>query len=673
MVGEYDNLIDFLLKAYIVIILTGIIAIPFVSAKIKPILSIISVSLVALITSFIAICVFRTDEIEIMVNGGSFFGEIPLRIDALSAWFILIINFTSVTGVLYGAGYLQSSVVQSSVISLHWILYLLFQSSMLAVCMVQHSIAFILSWEIMSLSSLLLVLFDHTNPKVIKAGINYLVQMHLSVAFLTVAFIWVYFKTGTFDFKGINAFFGSDVNIWLFLLFLLGFGLKAGFLGLHTWLPQAHPAAPSHISGVMSGVIVKMGIYGIFRIITYLQADYILLGNILITISLLTGLFGIMNAAVHRDFKKMLAFCTIENIGIIGIGTGLGLIGIGTGQGILSFLGFGGALMHVLNHSLFKSLLFFSAGSVYRQTHTRDMDKLGGIIKNMPKSALIFLIGAIAIGGIPPLNGFISEFLIYCGILNGINSPGISQITLMITAFAGMSLIGGISLLTFTKTFGTIFLGTSRQKLKHEPAEVSLLMLFPQYLIISAMLIVAFFPGYFIGLAGTILNSHTFPGINFKMTDINGYISVMKNISMASAILMAIIALIFGLRWIITRAAEKKLSPTWGCGYPVPNERMQYTGKSFSKSFGKLFNFIMIEKKGYSEIQKDETFPEERKYRSFYLDIFEAKIIDPALKLLTQFIDLFQFIQNGKIQAYVIYGIVFILTIFIGTILNLFN
>jgi formate hydrogenlyase subunit 3/multisubunit Na+/H+ antiporter MnhD subunit len=673
MVGEYDNLIDFLLKAYIVIILTGIIAIPFVSAKIKPILSIISVSLVALITSFIAICVFRTDEIEIMVNGGSFFGEIPLRIDALSAWFILIINFTSVTGVLYGAGYLQSSVVQSSVISLHWILYLLFQSSMLAVCMVQHSIAFILSWEIMSLSSLLLVLFDHTNPKVIKAGINYLVQMHLSVAFLTVAFIWVYFKTGTFDFKGINAFFGSDVNIWLFLLFLLGFGLKAGFLGLHTWLPQAHPAAPSHISGVMSGVIVKMGIYGIFRIITYLQADYILLGNILITISLLTGLFGIMNAAVHRDFKKMLAFCTIENIGIIGIGTGLGLIGIGTGQGILSFLGFGGALMHVLNHSLFKSLLFFSAGSVYRQTHTRDMDKLGGIIKSMPKSALIFLIGAIAIGGIPPLNGFISEFLIYCGILNGINSPGISQITLMITAFAGMSLIGGISLLTFTKTFGTIFLGTSRQKLKHEPAEVSLLMLFPQYLIISAMLIVAFFPGYFIGLAGTILNSNTFPGINLKMTDINGYISVMKNISMASAILMAIIALIFGLRWIITRAAEKKLSPTWGCGYPVPNERMQYTGKSFSKSFGKLFNFIMIEKKGYSEIQKDETFPEERKYRSFYLDIFEAKIIDPALKLLTQFIDLFQFIQNGKIQAYVIYGIVFILTIFIGTILNLFN
>jgi hypothetical protein len=147
----------------------------------------------------------------------------------------------------------------------------------------------------------------------------------------------------------------------------------------------------------------------------------------------------------------------------------------------------------------------------------------------------------------------------------------------------------------------------------------------------------------------------------------------MKNISMASAILIAITALVFGVRWIFTRASEQIYSPTWGCGYPVPSERMQYTGKSFSKSFGKLFNFIMIEKKAYSEIQKGETFPEVRKYRSFYLDIFEAKIIDPALQLLTKFTDLFQFIQNGKIQAYVIYGIVFILTIFIGTILNIFN
>lgn len=673
MVDGGDNLIVLLFRISIVVLLSGIISIPFLSAKIKPILSIISVSLIAIITSFIAIVAFSGTGIEIFVYGGSFFGDIPLRIDALSAFFILIINFTSVTGVLYGAGYLKSSAVHPSVISFHWILYILFQSSMLAVCMVQHSIAFILAWEIMSLSSLLLVLFEYTNPKVLKAGINYLVQMHLSVVFLTFAFIWVYFKTSTFDFKGISIFFGSDVNIWLFLLFFAGFGLKAGFIGLHTWLPQAHPAAPSHISGVMSGVIVKMGIYGIFRVITYLKTDYVVLGEIVITVSLLTGLFGIMNAAVHRDFKKMLAYCTIENIGIIGIGIGIGLMGIGTRHSLLSFLGFGGALLHVLNHSLFKSLLFFSAGSVYRQTHTRDMDKLGGLIKKMPRSALFFLTGAIAIGGIPPLNGFISEFLIYCGILNGINFTGISQITLMIITFAGLSIIGGISLLTFTKTFGTIFLGSPRQKLKHEPVEVSFLMLLPQYFIIAAMLWISFFPGYFIRIAGTILNSITFPGTSFNIVDLSGYILVMKNISLASVVLIAAIALVFLIRWIVTRNTELEASSTWGCGYTAPNVRMQYTGKSFSKSFGKLFNFVMIEKKGYDEIQRDETFPDSRKYRSFYLDIFEAKIIDPSLKILTRFIDVFQFVQNGKIQAYVIYGIVFILAIFIGTILNLFT
>ena len=430
-------------------------------------------------------------------------------------------------------------------------------------------------------------MFDYTNPKVLKAGVNYLVQMHISVVLLTVAFIWVYFKTGTFDFKGIDQYFGSNSNIWLFLVFFPGFGLKSGFLGLHTWLPLAHPAAPSHISGVMSGVIVKMGIYGIFRVIVSLKTDYLVLGEIILTLSILTGLYGIMNAAVHRDFKKMLAYCTIENIGIIGIGIGLGMIGLAKEQSLLSFFGFGGALLHVLNHSLFKSLLFYSAGSVYRQTHTRDMDKLGGLIKNMPKSALLFLTGALAIGGIPPLNGFISEFMIYCGILSGIHLSGISQITLMILTFAGMSIIGGISILTFTKTFGTVFLGNARQKLKNKPEEVSFLMLFPQYIIVVVMIVIAFLPGFFVGLLDTILNDSLFPGIKFSSDSLTIYTGVMKNISLASLLFLLIIAFILILRKSLLRYSEEKIASTWGCGYSVPDPGMQYTGKSFSKSFGK--------------------------------------------------------------------------------------
>ncbi len=413
--------------------------------------------------------------------------------------------------------------------------------------------------------------------------------------------------------------------------------------------------------------------YGIFRVITYLKADYTIIGYIIITISILTGLFGIMNAAVHRDFKKMLAYCTIENIGIIGVGMGLGLVGLGNSQSLLVFFGFGGALLHVLNHALYKSLLFYSAGSVYSQTHTRDMDKLGGLIRKMPQTAILFLAGSIAIGGIPPLNGFLSEFMIYSGIMTGMSSAGTSRIILMILTLAGMSFIGGVSILTFTKSFGTIFLGVPRQDLKHEPAEVSKLMLVPQYIILALMIVISFFPVYFINLTGRIVSTGTFPDLSINSLGLTDYLSVMKNISLTSVFFLFVMGMVFLIRWYVSRNTEKKSAPSWGCAYVAPNNKMQYTGKSFSKSFGKILNFMMIEKKGYVELNKNELFPAGRKYRSYYLDVIDSKIIDPVLLLIRRFINLFQFVQNGKIQAYVIYGIVFILAIFIGTILKFWN
>ncbi|HEY3370026.1 MAG TPA: proton-conducting transporter membrane subunit [Prolixibacteraceae bacterium] len=670
--AEVEN-IGFLFNIYIGILLAGLVGIVVVSERLKPFFSAAMVLLVSFITSVMAIEGINSNGLEFTLCGGSFIGDIPLRIDALSAWFMLIINLTVTTGVLYGIGYLRAYKPSKTIITLHWVLLLIFQSSMLWVCMVQNSIAFLIAWEIMSLSSLFLVLFDHTDSRVIKAGINYMVQMHLSVMFLTVAFIWVYFKTGTFDFKGISAFFGSNPNAWLFIVFFLGFGLKAGFMGLHTWLPQAHPAAPSHVSGIMSGVIVKMGIYGIFRVITYLKADYILLGDIVLSFSVLTGIFGIMNAAVHRDFKKMLAYCTIENIGLIGIGIGVGLIGLGKGQQVLVFLGFGGALLHVLNHSLFKSLLFYSAGSVYQQTHTRDMNQLGGLIKKMPQTALLFLIGALAIGGIPPFNGFISEFLIYSGLLAGIHSVDIAQTTLMVVSVAGMSIIGGISIFAFTKTFGTIFLGSARTELHHEPTEVSKIMLVPQYLIVMGMLAVAFFSGTFLNVILNILNNAFHINMDVSNVDCVRYSSVLQHISLYSFLFMAGIGCLFFIRRAITRNRESTYRSTWGCGYIAPTSRMQYSGKSFTKPLSKLFNFVLIEKKNYNELKPNEIFPVSRKYSSSYLDFWEHWLINPAIKYLDLVIDLFKFFQNGRIQAYVLYGIVFILIVFIGTVFNLLH
>jgi hydrogenase-4 component B len=654
-----------------IIALLAIIVLPFVSVNIKALVAAFAVVGNAIATSWLAILALTGQVVSFTFNGGSIMGDIIIRIDELSAWFILIINFTCITGVFYGMGYLKVYNNPAKKLIMHWILYILFQLSMVWVCMIQHGLVFLIAWEIMSLSSMMLVIFDANNPKTLKAGINYLVQMHISVVFLTIGFVWLYFQTGSFSFDSFARFFGTNSNIWIFLVFFAGFGLKAGFIPFHSWLPHAHPAAPSHVSGVMSGVIVKLGIYGIFRVASYLKSDYLVLGEILIIVSVLTGLYGIINAAVHRDFKKMLAYCTIENIGIIGIGIGIGLIGLGNNLPILYYLGFGGALLHVLNHSLFKSLLFYSAGSVYQQTHTRDMEKLGGLIKSMPRTAVLFLIGAIAIGGMPPFNGFISEFLIYSGLIEGIKLQGMTQLILMVLTFAGLSVIGGLSILTFTKSFGTIFLGNQRQPLQHKPHEVSTVMLIPQYIIIIVMLSVAVFPQIYLQVVGNILSSLSKNMLVPYPVQFTGYISIMQNISIYSLLFIGIIILILGIRSITLRGRSLVTGPTWGCGYTAPTSRIQYTGKSFSKSLSKMFNFLVIERKQYEELEAGEIFPKPKKYISHYHDFFEFRVIHVVTNRLVYGANYFKFIQNGRIQSYVLYGIIFILTIFILTIFNI--
>jgi formate hydrogenlyase subunit 3/multisubunit Na+/H+ antiporter MnhD subunit len=560
---------------------------------------------------------------------------------------------------------------QKTNLSLHWRLFLLFQSSMLWVCVLQNGFAFLLVWELMSISSFLLIIFDHKNKATLQAGINYFIQMHIGVLFLTAAFIWLYFSEGSFEFTAIEKFFSVNSNLWMFLLFFTGFAIKAGFIPLHSWLPQAHPAAPSHISAVMSGVIVKLGIYGIFRVVFLLRQDYTVIGEIVIILSVLTGLYGILNAAVHRDYKKMLAYCTIENIGIIGIGIGLGLLGIGNGNNLLIAFGFAGALLHTLNHSLFKSLLFFSAGSVYQQTHTRDMEKLGGLVNRMPQTAVLFLLGGMAIGGLPPFNGFVSEFLLYSGILIGIKSIGITYISLMIFSLTGLVLTGGISILSFTKAFGTIFLGSPRNHLQQQPREVTWSMRLPQYFVLIIMLSIGLFPPFYFSLVNSVVSKMSLAnspeGLSIPPLSAHSISAIGK----FSILFILLAILVYFIRKGLSYRRPIAEYPTWGCGYGNPSSKMQYTGKSFSKSLGKLLNFIVLEKKKYKEIPPDEIFPAQRRYSSHYNDFFISKIFDGIVGRLLYSLNYFQFIQNGKIQLYILYGVFFIVLVFLGTMFNL--
>ncbi len=662
--------LDLFLNVSSIITLISIVAFAFMPSKFIANFAALIISINALLLSLFVLPAVDGDIIEFSINTGAFLGNTTIYIDRLSAWFILIVNFTSFTGAIYGIGYLKTHSETRNKIMLHWILFILFHVSMVWVCMLKNAFAFLIAWEIMSLTSTLLVIFDHQNPKTIKAGINYFVQMHISVVLLTIGFIWVYSQTGSFDFDAIGQFFSTNPNLWLFLIFFIGFGIKAGFVPLHTWLPHAHPAAPSHVSGVMSGVIVKMGIYGIFRMVSFLKADYLLIGEIIITVSIISGLYGILNASVRRDFKQILAYCTIENIGIIGIGIGIGLLGIGNNSLLLYYLGFGGALLHVLNHSLFKSLLFYSAGSIYQQTHTRNIDKLGGLIKYMPKTAIFFLIGSLAIGGIPPFNGFISEFIIYSGLIEGLKSNNMGEIILLVLTFAGVSVIGGLSILTFTKTFGTIFLGSAREILHQKPNEVSMYMLLPQYLIVFVMLSIVFFSSSYLSFANNISSSLTDNSFSVINPDLVNYSQIMTSISLYSILFIAFIAFIYGIRYLAIKNKEQQFQPTWGCGYVAPNSKMQYSGKSFSKPLSKIFSFLLIENKQYSEIKQNEIFPVQKRYSSLYIDFIETRLINPISHRMIYCVNYFKFIQNGRIQSYVIYGIIFILVIFILTVLN---
>ena len=298
------------------------------------------------------------------------------------------------------------------------------------------------------------------------------------------------------------------------------------------------------------------------------------------------------------------------------------------------------------------------------------MEKLGGLIKQMPQTGIVFLIAAIGICGLPPFNGFISEFLIYSGLIEGVKAQNMNDIILFSLSLAGLSLIGGLSILTFTKAFGTVFLGNARKKLTIEPHEVSWRMLVPQYVIIAFMLSVSIFPHLYLQVIGNVLSGTAKSFVMQQPVEFSNYIFIMQNISIYSIIFIGITGIFFAIRQRALRSRSVVMGRTWGCSYTAPTSKIQYTGKSFSKTLSKMFNFIVIERKQYKELEAGEIFPKTRKHGSHYHDFFEFRIIHLITNQLIYAANYFKFIQNGRIQSYVLYGIVFIITIFILTVFN---
>lgn len=647
---------------YIAILVIALLVIPFLKVKWKGIMTLFVVIFSAILSGYIAFPALLGKKLAFIFEGSIITGEIPIRIDALSAWFILLINFTMITGAMYGLHYMKAYKKQTANITLHCLAYLLVQTSLSAICVIQNSLVFLFVWEIMTISCFVLIIFEYYKQDTLKAGINFLIQSHAGVLLLTLGFIWVYYRTGSYDFNAINQFstiYPPVVSLGLFFCFFFGFAVKSGFVPFHTWLPYAHPASPSHISGVMSGVIIKIGIFGILRMLQLIQTDYIVLGYFILIFSVISGVYGVMLAILQHNLKKLLAYHSIENIGIIGVGIGLGTLGMGQQNSTLILLGFGGALLHVLNHSLFKSLLFYGAGNVYQTTHTMNIEHLGGLVKQMPQTTILFLVAALAICGLPPFNGFISEFLIYSGLFDGMASKEMLNLVVLLFSVFGMVLIGGLAILCFTKAFGAIFLGNPRHHFPSEPKESGKGKLVPMYMAATFMVAIGLFPKFFFSLMREPIKLYSDKiNITGDFTRAISITETMQTIGFSAIGFIALGLLIFFIRKTVTAQKPKPILATWGCGYVGETEKMQYTASSFIRSYRKLAEPVLsIQKK---KIEIDGIFPVIGKHETLPHDKIEEWLIDKPWNLMKNFFSKFRFLQNGNPQFYVLYGAIFI-------------
>ncbi len=628
----------------------------------KSIIALLAVLINSGISTWIAVQALQGHSFEERFYGGPVFGEIVIHADALSGWFILLANFTMVTGLLYGRQYLKAYDTKPADINMHYISYVINHFSMIGIFCVQNSFAFLCVWEIMAITSFLLIIFEREKMDTLKAGLNFLVQSHISITLLTLGFIWVNSRTGSYQFSAIaeyTAHVHPALAFLLFIIFFTGFGIKAGFVPFHTWLPYAHPASPSHISGIMSGVIIKLGIFGILRMLLLLKVDYELAGYTILIVSVISGVYGVMMAIIQHNVKKLLAYHSIENIGIIGIGIGLGCLGLGLNNQFLAFVGFAGALLHSLNHSLFKSLLFYIAGTVYQATHTMEIEKLGGLIKKMPQTAALFLIAALAICGLPPFNGFISEFLIYSGLFNGVVANPLSSSIVLVSALFGLVLIGGLAMLCFTKAFGIIFLGTERHPYSSPIKEPEKSKLFPMYMVALVILFIGLVPQLFLCVLNPVVI--LFTGANAVSGITGSFNNTFRTIGFAATAFIFLSIIIYWVKHKVNASRKINVSPTWGCGYPATNPKLQYTANSFVRSYRKLIRPLLMMNKSEGVIK--DVFPEPIHSETHPYDKFEAIFIDKPLRSLKRFMGRFDFLQNGSEQFYILYGMVFIIIV----------
>ena len=626
------------------------------------------VSLVALAAITVAVMAFMGQPVELVKFVTPFFGEESLAVDKLSALMLIIIAVASVATVLYSKGYVAGYLERYSEahISMHYTALVTLVVSMMLVVVSSGGFSFLFAWELMTIASFMLILFEAARQEVRRAALNYLVMMHIGFLFLVVGFVMLYNVTGSANFAAINAYYEHANLLPLFVILFIGFGMKAGLFPMHIWLPEAHPAAPSHVSAIMSGVMIKTGVYGIIRImqVEELRADMLFtIGLIVLVSGAVTGLWGVILAAMQNDIKRLLAYSSIENVGVILIGLGIAAVGHAAGSPLVGMCGMCGALLHMVNHSLFKSMLFFSAGNIYSKMHTTAMNQMGGLAKHMPITAILMLFATVAICALPPLNGFVSELLIYIGMFNGVSNG--YEVLYSVTGIIVLSLIGGIVVLAFTKLYSVVFLGSPRSHHVAESTEVDSLRIVAMSIPAAFILIIGLAPQYVIRPIAHVAEEVT---NSVNTIAVEHFAPTLESLSYVSIAFILVVTLLFFIKRRAQRNRTIAEGPTWGCGFTAVNTRMQYTGESFSEGLENIGKPLMKNTVDGRAVDKDEIFPLPHRYRIRHKDKVDSLLGRWWVQMMHRINEYVMRLRTGKVNNYITFALLFFVVVLILTL-----
>lgn len=590
---------------------------------------------------------------------------IALRLDGLAAFFLIVIGLIGCAASIYALGYSAQYVGRYSL----RLLGVMFNLLLLTLCLqvlADNALTFLILWEAMSLTAYLLVLTEHDQPGTVRAGVWYLAMTHAGFAALLAMFLLLSGTDLTTSFASIRMGAASLSPLSrnaVFFLALIGFGAKSGIIPLHVWLPMAHPVAPSHVSAILSGVVIKMGIYGLVRVLLDLMGGGPpWWGGIVLITGAVSALLGVLYALMEHDLKRLLAYHSVENIGIILMGVGAGLIFHSYGLMTLATLGFISGLYHTINHATFKGLLFLGAGSVLHATGTRNMEEMGGLIKRMPWTALFFLIGSAAISALPPLNGFASEWLVFQSLLGGFNIPKPEVAVVMPIAVGMLALTSGLAAACFVKAFGISFLAIPRSHEAEDAHESPASMLAGMALLALACIALGVVPflavpmlsGILSGLGG-LPDTHTAFTLNLSLVAPNNFASMSPTlVGLGLLVLLGLIPLVM----LVLRVNRRlRVSDSWGCGRVGQTSRMEYTATSFAEPLRRVFAELYRPTKELSITFHPDSkyFVQSIEYRSEIMPWFEKALYGPLLQFIRLLAQLTRQLQSGSVHIYLFY------------------